>query len=446
MTAVALNEIVPAVEPTWRQQERSEARAWFAANGLPTRRDEAWKYTPLDRLGEHDADRPAPRPDAWPEPGTIDELAGDHGATRLVFVNGHFDPGTSRIERSSRDLVCRPWSWLVAGRFCGFASVERAMRDQALARTPSRFDGYQALNLLHGVDGAVVWAGPQSRSREPVHIVHVLLPGATPAISHPRTFVRAESGSQLDVVESYIAGVDDGPCVGLVDAATTISMASGSVVRYHRVQAEGAGACHVGHTSVVQARDANLRARMVQLGSDVGRSALDVVLAGDGANADIAGLYLPSGTQHHDNVVTVEHAASHTTSRELFKGVVDDAARGCFTGHVLVQPGTAAVDAAQANRSLLLSRTAQSDTRPWLEILADDVRCTHGAAVGRLDDDSLFYLRARGIPEAGARAMLVGAFAGEVLDAVEIPTLRDHLFGAVGLADHRSDELAGARR
>ena len=196
---------------------------------------------------------------------------------------------------------------------------------------------------------------------------------------------------------------------------------------YHRVMSEPAEAIHVGRTGIEQAARSRVAATSVITDGRIVRNAVDVVLGGDGARSDLSGLYLPTDHQRHDNVVTVDHVASHGTSTQHFKGIVDDHGRGSFSGHVIVRHGTVGTDAAQSNPNLVLTPTAQADTRPWLEIFADDVRCTHGATVGRLDDDALFYLRSRGIPTAQARAMLIAAFAAEVVDSVTPESLREHL-------------------
>jgi Fe-S cluster assembly protein SufD len=166
-------------------------------------------------------------------------------------------------------------------------------------------------------------------------------------------------------------------------------------------------------------------------GADIARLALDVVLDGREARTTLDGLYVPRHRQRHDHVVTVDHAASACTSRQRFKGIVGGHARGSFGGRIIVRPGTVATDASQSNHNLLLSSTAQADSQPWLEIFADDVRCTHGATVGRLDDDALFYLRSRGVPLAEARAMLIAAFADEVIARIAPESLRERVAATV---------------
>lgn len=232
--------------------------------------------------------------------------------------------------------------------------------------------------------------------------------------------------SRLHVIESYVglAGTS------VTNASTRIVVGERSTVTYHRVQTETSNAVHIGRTGIEQASGSTVRVASIMTGGDVARSAIDVRLVGDDAHVHLDGLYLPTDHQRHDTVITVDHLASRCSSTQRFKGIVDDHGRGSFSGHVIVQPGTAGTDARQSNRNLVLCPTAQADTRPWLEILADDVRCSHGATVGRLDDDALFYLRSRGIPLAEGRAMLVAAFAAEIIDGITPASLRQQVAGA----------------
>lgn len=416
------------------------ARAWLETNGLPDARDEAWKYTPLgDILAAIFDVAPEPAPNAI-DVAMLDELAGDHGGTRLVFVNGRFAPALSREPPITPGVRCR--------------STNPSSEDsEGLIDPPSplvadctRYDGFQALNELAGDDGAVIAVDADARPTEPVHVVHLSVPGPTPAVSHPHTRLHAAARSEVTLIETY-SGL---PGPSLTNAVTTIVVEPGAVVTHNKIQAEGAGAVHVAHTSIRQAAGSSVRSRSFALGADIARNAVDVVLGGNGAHIQLEGLYLPIAAQRHDNVITVEHAATGCTSRQRFKGVMDDRARGSFSGRIIVQPGTTATDAAQTSRSLVLKPTAEADTRPWLEIFADDVKCTHGATVGRLDSEALFYLRTRGITERDARTMLIGAFIDEMTEALSPPTLRTHLDAAIatrrssgppndGLADTDAD-------
>lgn len=403
---------------------RTRARAWLDAHGFPTARDEAWRYTAVDEIvARLEAATPStPIPVSMSTGLTravVDALAGDHGGPRLVFVNGEY-----AAELTDRSL-------LAPGLWCGrLADVAPEFEADRLAAIDVVGDGFQALNRAAAPDAAVVLVDAGARVDDVVHVVHLSVPGHEPGASHPRTILDAGDDCRVTVVETF-CGL---PGAAVTNASSAVRVGRGATVTYHRVQLESRDATHVGHTRVDQAAGSRVRATSVMLGADIARAAIDVHLDGADARADLAGLYVLGRNQRHDTVVTVDHAASRGTSSQLFKGVMDDHARGSFSGHVIVRADTAGTDAGQSNHNLLLSPTAQADTRPWLEIFADEVRCVHGATVGRLDDDSLFYLRSRGVPLAAARAMLIDAFGREVLDAIEPASLRDHLVAAAGFA------------
>lgn len=404
-----LDRLVPPPPPSPRAER---GRAWLAAHGLPTTREEAWRYTPVDDIVRAlEAATPAPESSGEVTRSVVDDLAGDHGGPRLVFVNGVFD------RRASDPGVA------VDGLLLGNRDGMRARPPSPRAAEDQPADGFHALNWAAGRDLAAVVVEPGAQLDRPVHVVHVAAPGSDTTANHPRTVVLAGPGSRIHLIESYV-GLP-GPSV--TNASTRIVAGDGSTVTHHRIQDEAAAAIHVGRSAIDQGAGSTVRATSVMTGGHIARTAIHVRLNGTDARADIDGLYLPRGHQQHDNVVTVDHCASHCTSTQRLKGIVDDHGRGSFSGHVLVRPGTTGTDAHQSNRNLVLAPTAQADTRPWLEILADDVRCTHGATVGRLDEEALFYLRSRGIPLEQGRAMLVAAFAAEVIDAITPATLRDRV-------------------
>jgi Fe-S cluster assembly protein SufD len=423
-TATQLERMVPSgparSESEARRAERAQAHAWLRANGLPTVRDEAWKYTPLDDILAAAFD-PAPITAFQPvEPATVDELAGVFGGPRLVFVNGSFAPELSSAAPATAGVVC--------GNQDSVRTEIPAPFDPALTETDpySRFDGFQALNRAARRDTAMALVAPETTVVEPIHVVHLSVPGATPTVSHPHTLIRVGASSRVTIIETYAGQVGK----TLTNAVTTIDVGTDATVSHYKLQTEAIGSVHLAHTSINQAARSDIRSRTIMLGADIARNAIDVILAGREATLEVDGLYLPAARQRHDNVVTVDHAASGCTSRQLFKGVIDDAARGSFSGRIIVRPGTVATDAGQTSRSLLLQPTAQADTRPWLEILADDVKCTHGATVGRLDDEALFYLRTRGIAERDARTMLIGAFINAITDSILPDSLRSYVESA----------------
>jgi Fe-S cluster assembly protein SufD len=376
--------------------------------------DEAWRYTPVAELVRALDDAVA-APAALPgfDRRTVDELAGDHRGPRVVFVNGAYVPYLSDTDG------------LPAGVWCGGSEGLRR-RAAAQVPLPERDDDFLAANRAARRDIAVVIVDPDTAVDEIVHVVHLAAPGDATSLDHPATLVDVGPGGRVTVVETFagIAGRS------FTNASTTVLAGAGATVGYHRVQDGASEALHVGHTYIDQATGSEVRVTSIQLGAAIARSAIDVRLGGADARIDLDGLYLPVGHMRHDNVVTVDHVAPRGTSVQHLKGIIDDHARGSFSGRVIVRPGAFATDASQSNRNLLLRPTAQADTRPWLEINADDVRCVHGATVGRLDDDALFYLRSRGIPFAEARSLLVAAFAGEIIDAITVSTLRERVADA----------------
>lgn len=411
-----VDRLVPADPPDLPSRQ---AATWLRSHGLPAPHDEAWRYSPVEEILSRLA---AARP-AQPRQITrarIDRLAGSHGPQRLVLVNGVYVPALSDLEARAEGMWIGRLSDLPPGTVStaepfggGFA------------------DGFHALNRAAGGDPVVVVIDADLRedadgaAPAPIHIVHVALPAGDPQISNPRTVIEVGARSHLRLIETF-TGL---PGSTLTNACTTIRLGPGAFLAHRSVQTEAAGATHIGHTQVGQAAGSRYEASSVVLGADIARHAIDVTLHEPDAHVALTGLYRPAGHQRHDTAVCVDHAASRGTSTQDFRGVVDDRARGSFSGRIIVRPDTVANDAQQMNRNLVLQPTARADTRPWLEIFADDVRCTHGATVGRLDDDALFYLRSRGIPLGESRAMLIEAFIHEVTDAIAPASLREHIAG-----------------
>jgi Fe-S cluster assembly protein SufD len=344
---------------------------------LPSGREEGWKYTPVAEIAAAlRASVPAPLA-ASVSRSLVDDLAGDLGCPRLVFVNG------VRAQDLSDDMPA-------------------------------------GLTIESAADAATIVVAGDVDVVTPLHLVHVSAPADVRGLSHPRTVIGAAPGSRLSLIETYCGA----PGPSFTDASTTIRVAPAAHVDHVRIQAERADAIHLGHTFVEQADASSTHLTAVTIGADIARHQTDVRLTGADARVDLDGLYLPTRHQRHDNVVVVDHAASRGTSTQCFKGVIDGHARGSFSGHVIVRADTVGNDAQQTNRNLVLSGTAEADSRPWLEIFADDVRCTHGATVGRLDDDALFYLRSRGIPLTQSRGLLVSGFIAEIVDTIAPASVR----------------------
>lgn len=408
-TALLIDRLAP---PAPAHATNARARSWLQVRGLPDAHDEAWRYTPVDEIisslktATPATSRPVPR-------SVVDDLAGDHGGPRLVFVNGFYAPALSDHDRRPAGLWCGP-----------LAAVPPALAARAASLYDDEpVDGFQALNRAAGPAVATVLVDSGIELPDPIHIVHIAAPTDPFALSHPRTIVDVGDAGRAHVIETF-TGLGG---TAITNAVTSMRVGVGATLIRHRIQTEAPGAIHVGRTRVSQAAGSRLRATSVTVGADIARDAIDVGLLGADARVDLDGVYLPTGRRRHDTAVTVDHAASRCTDTQHFRGVVDDHARGSFSGRIIVRPGTVGTDAQQTNRNLLLSPTAQADSRPWLEIFADDVRCNHGATVGRLDDAALLYLRSRGIPLEQGRSMLIDAFVREITDTIAPDSLRDHV-------------------
>jgi len=406
--------------PAWLRRMRRDGLERFASVGFPTTRDEEWRTTSVAPIASTRFRPPGPAP-AAPErlPGLAEAVP---GALRLVFLDGK--------------LVSAPAS-PPAGGPDGFwaGSLGQALRDApALLEShlaPGDWDGcsaFCALNAAFAEDGGVVLVGDGLQLPQPIHLVYLSTPGAEPSASHPRTLVVAGRSSSVRVVESYLAAADG---VGLTNAVTDVIVGDDASVRHDRLQAESEQAFHVSTLRVRQGRDSRYAGLNLNLGGRLARHDLSVVLDGAGGECTLDGLYVTRGAQHVDNHTTIDHARPGCRSRETYKGVLAGESRATFRGRIVVRPGAQQTDARQSNPNLVLSDRALAHTRPQLEIYADDVKCTHGATVGRLDEDALFYLRSRAIAAEDARDLLISAFADEVLDRVDIDPLRHALKDAV---------------
>jgi Fe-S cluster assembly protein SufD len=259
---------------------------------------------------------------------------------------------------------------------------------------------------------------------QPIQVLFYSVPGATPAMSHPRLLVTAGADSQMRLVETY-AGAPG--ATYLTNAVTEIVLGEHAVVDHTRIQLESDAAYHVGAVQVDVARSGAFRTHVFALGGALLRNDLGARMTGDGVDCVLNGLYLAMDHQLVDNHTTIDHALPHGTSMEIFKGVLSGNGRGVFNGKIIVREDAQKTDAKQTNRALLLSDQAMIDTKPQLEIFANDVKCTHGAAIGQLDEDAIFYLRSRGLGAKDARALLIHAFAGDVVDGVRIASVQNRL-------------------
>jgi Fe-S cluster assembly protein SufD len=394
---------------------RTSALARFETLGLPTARDEDWKYTSLRALDRWNFASGLPPPEC--PAVAVPALPAALRAWRIVFQDGEFAPTLSDLAGLPDGVILEPLATALEKRA---GEIEAELGRYA----PANGHGFLALNtsLLSG--GAYLRLGPGLKLERPIEILHVAT-GGNPAPAYlPRTLILAESQSAATIIERF-TGAQDGAY--LTDAVTELAVRPGAHLEHVRLQEEGAQAWHVGGLYLHLGRDAHVISHNLMLGAALARLDLRAVLAGEGAHCELNGLYLAGDHQHLDNHTHIEHEKPHGTSRERYRGVLDGRARAVFHGRIVVRPGAQKTDAQQENRNLLLSREAEVDTKPQLEIYADDVKCAHGATVGQLDPDALFYLRSRGMDEAGARGLLTVAFAKEVIEAIRLAPLRERL-------------------
>ena len=412
-------DTLPGRQHRWLAQARETAIARFEALGFPGPRDEDWKYTRVAAL-QRQPFRPAPQAGAEITAGTVERHAGrtPPGCCRLVFVDGHLSPahsvfgdaGDSVVAMGLREALERP----------------PASLESHLGRYANRGDfAFAALNTAFVDDGAFIHLDRGASLRHPIHLVFVSSGRAADIVAHPRVLIVAETGSRARVVEHYIGAGNGVRCFN--NAVCEVVLKAGACVEHYKVQVEGDQAFHVASLEVHQAHESRFTSHLTSLGGRLMRQDINVRLDSPQTRCDLLGLFLATGRQHMDFHTRVDHLEPHGTSNEVYKGVLDGRARGVFNGRVIVHPGAQKSDARQASANLLLSPHAEIDTKPQLEIHADDVKCAHGATVGQLDESMLFYLRSRGIDEAHARGLLTFGFLGAMLEAVPLPWLRESL-------------------
>jgi len=413
---VDFNRVKPTLSGAylpWLDQAREEALTAFLDIGFPSLRDEDWKYTSVAQI---ENGRFVLAPTAANQAAAADVAAlALPGARLLVFVDGRFARELSHIGALPTGVA--------------ITSLARV-----LEREPERLQarlgypavdypsGFAALNAAFMNDGAYVHIEAGVALDEPIHLL--FLATTANAATHARNLVVAEAGSRVRIVEHH-AAIDG--AVYFSNVVTDIVIGRGAAVEHHKLQEESLRAFHVAAVNADLGEDGRFVSSSFALGGALARTDIDVGLNAAGAQCVLDGLYMTDGRQHIDHHTRIDHAQPRGTSREFYKGVLAGASRAVFNGKVIVRPDAQQCDAFQTNRNLLLSEQAEVDTKPQLEIWADDVKCGHGATVGQLDPDQLFYLRARGVDAAAAHALLVFAFADEVIARIDLVPLRERL-------------------
>jgi Fe-S cluster assembly protein SufD len=398
---------------------RRRAIERFAERGLPTGREEAWRFTDVSPLGEVPF-RPA---SGTANPAQFAGLArGPLKGCQIAFVDGRYAPAFSSLELPPGVRI---------------SSLGAVFRDDPKRVEPwlarlAEPDGnpFASLNAAFMSDGVFVYLPKETEFPRPIHLLFLSSLHGEPYMTHPRVLLIAEEAARATVVASYL-----GPAGGgyFTNAVTEVFLGEEAALDFTKVQRESHDAFHVEALEVRQGRGSSFTHRSVSLGARLARNDFRSVLAGEGAECTLYGLYEVAGGQLADHHTTIDHAAPHGTSRELYKGVLDGRARGVFDGKIVVRPAAQKTNAVQTNKNLLLSKNALVNTKPQLEIFANDVKCKHGATIGQLDEAVLFYLRSRGIGLAEARRLLIHAFVSEIVDTVKNDAVRSQVGGCYGL-------------
>jgi len=408
-----------AKQPAWVFPLRKAGIARFAELGFPTLQQEDWRFTnvaPLAKLPFKPVFQISPNGltrEAIAE-FTFSSLA----ASRLVFVNGHYSDNLSSAPGS------QPQGVIVSSLASALAGDSGRIKEH-LARSPQGEDNpFAALNAAFFQDGGFVYVPAGKRLEAPVHLLFISTAKEAGAASHPRNLIIAEKASQVTVLESYVS---TGEGSYFTNAVTELILGEGAVVEHVKFQDESRNAYHMAAIHAHLGRSCNFISHSIATGARLSRNNIRTALAGEGVECILNGLYLTRGDQLADHHMVVEHAQPHCNSHEYYNGILDGHSKGVFHGRILVRQAAQKTDAKQTNKNLLLSDEATVDTKPQLEIYADDVKCTHGATIGQLNEESIFYLRARGIGAETARRMLIHAFAGEIIERIRHAPAREEL-------------------
>lgn len=404
----------------WVADIRREAISGFSNLGFPSVSDEEWRFTNLSALGKLSFSLPpAEAPEVRAETADSFGFAGLE-CTRLAFVDGRFSPSLSSFEEGG-GIVVKSLS-------AAIGQNGDAVRANLARYADYEKDAFVSLNTSYFQDGAFVGVADGTVLEKPVHVLHIATGEAGPLFMNPRNLVVAGKSAEATVVEHYVSLSDD---VYFSNAVTEVVCAENSSVEHYRLEFASEKSFNFLTLRVDQKRDSNVASHSLLRGGAIVRNTVHPVLAGEGANCDIYGLYVSEGRQHMDNFMRVEHASARCDSRQFYNGVLDGRSRGVFHGRIIVHEGAEKTDAKQTNRNLLLSDAAQIDTKPQLEIYNDDVKCTHGATIGQMDEEALFYLRSRGVSGKSAKMMMLRAFTNQTLETMSVDPVRESMRGTL---------------
>ncbi len=420
ITDFAKLEEKPPAGPDWLDRLRSSARDHLNRDGFPTTRSEDWRFTRLRPLLSRDFQLVTQYRSNGLYTGDLAGLSfPDQDCHRLVVVNGNYAEALSSVG-------VLPKGVRIESMKTALENSPDLVKKHLARHADSEKNPFIALNTAHFRDGVFVHIPRGTALEEPIHLLFVSGSSDHSPMSHPRNLIVTEERSRVTVVESYV-GV--GRHVYFTNPVTEIVVGDGASVDHYKVQKESPSAYHMATLQAYVGGESRFRTDFLSFGGELVRNDVNTYLDGEGIDCTMNGLYVARGHQHIDNHTNIDHAMPHCDSHELYKGILAGRARAVFNGKIHVHPDAQKTDAKQSNGCMLLSDDAQINSNPQLEIYADDVKCTHGAAVGQIDEDAVFYLRSRGIDKIKARHMLIHAFAGQVIDQIKVEALRDRLAG-----------------
>lgn len=403
-----------STDPLWLRKRREAAFATFQKAGFPTMRDEDWHFTNVAPIAE--------RTFSLAKPVTVAKADIEHFRLRheewsgVVLVNGVFSRELSTLGNLGKGITVEALSE-------GMNDIPNAV-EKVLGKVAPDGAAFTALNSAFMQDAIIIHVSKDASIDVPVHIMHVNVGINVRQASHPRIVILGERHSKAVIIESFFSNKDS---EYLTNAVTEVVLEEGAHLAHYKLQRESTSGFHVGTTAVRQGRTSNYVSFSFATGAALSRTNIYTTLDGEAATCTLNGLYMVDGKQHVDHQTSIEHVQPNCPSHEVYKGILDGESHGVFNGKVYVHPEAQKTDGKQSNNNLLLSDRARIDTKPQLEIFADDVKCTHGATVGRLDEVGLFYMKSRGIGDVRARQLLTYAFAADVLEMIELDELREAL-------------------
>jgi Fe-S cluster assembly protein SufD len=412
---VAETATLPGAGLNWLTQLRQQARAQFDRQGLPAKKVEDWKYTSLWALSQQNFMHTAG--ESGVDAAQVNQVAALENAYRLVIIDGQYNADLSQLDSLEDGLS-------ISSIADAFEQVESVLGQQVDIEKP----GLTALNTMLMQDGVYVQVAAGQKISKPIEVLVISTAENAEVASHLRHVIQLDAGAEATVLEHYVSLAETN---GFTNVVSEVQLAEKATLNHFKLQHESMGQFHIATLAAKQAAGSVWNTNNISLGSKLARNDIHTQLLGEDAHVTMDGLYLVKGDQHVDNHTRIDHAVPNTTSDEVYKGVLDGNSHAVFNGKVVVHKDAQKTDSSQSNKNLLLSRSCEIDSKPELEIYADDVKCAHGSTVGQIDEQQLFFLRARGLDEVEARSLLTYAFAVDVLQRIKDEPIRQALSNVI---------------